>query len=137
MWVAPLPVQPLLGVVGGPDVEGGELIDDARVVDREVVGHLGPAAQANPVGLWDASVLEQRPRRWVLIGPDALLEGSPQLRVVRLADEVVPLVVEGRIEEEPLMLELEVLVLLADPALAKGQQLLALGKRADRHGPFL
>jgi hypothetical protein len=54
-----------------------------------------------------------------------------------LADEVVPLVVEGGVEEEALVIELEVLVLLTDAPLAEGQQLLALGKRADRHGPFL
>ncbi len=35
------------------------------------------------------------------------------------------------------MLELEVLVLLADAALAKRYQLLALGERTHRDGPFL
>ena len=98
---------------------------------------LGPGAQPDPVGLGDAAVLEQRPRRRLLVGPDTLLEGAAQLGVVGLADQVVPLVVEGRVEEEALVLELEVLVLLADAALAKGQQLLALGERADRYGPFL
>jgi hypothetical protein len=57
--------------------------------------------------------------------------------VVGLADEVVALVVEGRIEEEALVLDLEVLVLLADPTLAQGQQLLALSEGADRYSPFL
>src|ERR1044072_2623742 len=54
-----------------------------------------------------------------------------------LAHEVVVLVIEGRVEEEALVLELEVLVLLADSALAQGQELLALGESADRDGPFL
>ena len=54
----------------------------------------------------------------LLVGPDALLESSSKLRMVRLADEVVALVVERRIEEELLVLELEVLVLLADSALS-------------------
>ena len=135
--VAPLPVEPLLGVVGGPDVEGREAVDDARVGDRDVVGDLGPGAQADAVGLGDAAVLDQRPRRRLLVGPDTLLEGAAQLGVVGLADQVVLLVVEGRVEEEALVLELEVLVLLADPALAQGQQLLALGERAHRYGPFL
>ena len=98
---------------------------------------LGPGAQANAVGLGDAAVLEQRSRRRLLVGPDTLLERAAQLGVVGLADQVVPLVVEGRVEEEALVLELEVLVLLADAALAQGQQLLALGESADRYSPFL
>jgi hypothetical protein len=57
--------------------------------------------------------------------------------VVGFADQVVPLVVEGRVEEEALVLELEVLVLLADAALTQGQQLLALRESADRYCPFL
>ena len=70
------------------------------------------------------------------VGPDALLERAAQLGVVRLADEVVALVVEGGVEEEAVVLELEMPVLLADPALAEGQQLLTLGERAHRYGPF-
>ncbi len=81
------------------------------------------------------SWISARGRR-LLVGPDALLERAPQLGVVGLADEVVALVVEGRVEEEALVLELEVLVLLADAALAEGDQLLALGERAHRDGPF-
>ena len=102
-----------------------------------MVGHLGPAAQPDAVGLRDAAVLEQRRGRRLLVGPDALLERAAQLRVMGLADQVVPLVVEGRVEEEALVLELEVLVLLADAALAQGQQLLALGESAHRYSPFL
>ena len=98
---------------------------------------LGPGADPDPVGLRDAAVLDQRPRRRLLVGPDALLERAAQLGVVGLAHQVVALVVEGGVEEEALVLELEVLVLLADAALAEGEQLLALGERADRYGPFL
>ena len=134
--MAALPLQALLGVVGGPDVERGELVDDAAVADREVVGDLGPGADPHPVGLRDAAVLDQGPRRRLLVGPDALLERPAQLGVVGLAHEVVALVVEGRIEEELLVLELEVLVLLADAALAQGDELLALGERTHRDGPF-
>ena len=134
--MGPLPAQTLLRVVLGPDVERRERVDDARVVGLEVVGDLGPGADPHPVGLRDAAVLEQRARRRLLVGPDALLECAAQLGVVRLADEVVALVVEGRIEEELLVLELEVLVLLADAALAERDELLTLGEGADRHGPF-
>jgi hypothetical protein len=56
--------------------------------------------------------------------------------VVGLSDEVVTLVIEGGVEEEALVLELKMLVFLADSALAEGQQLLALGKRPYGDGPF-
>ena len=45
--------------------------------------------------------------------------------------------VEGRVEEELLVLELEVLVLLADAAFAKGDELLALGEPARALRPIL
>ena len=72
----------------------------------------------------------------LLVGPDALLERAAKLGVVRLAHQVVALVVEGRVEEEALVLELEVLVLLANPALAQGHELLSLGQGAHRNGPL-
>ena len=97
----------------------------------------GPGAQPDTVGLGDATVLDQGLRRRLLVGPDALLEGATQLGVMRFPDQVVPLVVESRIEEEALVLELEVLVLLAYSALTQGEQLLTLGEGADRYGPFL
>jgi len=56
---------------------------------------------------------------------------------VRLPDEVVLLVVERGVEEEAVVLDLEMLVLLADSALAEREKLLALGESADRHSPFL
>jgi len=46
-------------------------------------------------------------------------------------------VVEGRVEEEPLVLDLEVLLRLADAALSERDELLTLGERADGHRPFL
>ena len=101
-----------------------------------MIGDLGPGADADPVGLGDAAVLQQCARRRLLVGPDTLLERAAQLGVMRLADEVVALVVEGRVEEEALVLELEVLVLLADPALAQGDELLAFGEGANGDGPF-
>src|ERR1044072_1456231 len=54
-----------------------------------------------------------------------------------LAHGVVVLVIEGRVEEEALVLELEVLVFLSDSALGQGQELLTLGESADRDAPFL
>ena len=107
------------------------------IVGRPVVGHLGPGADPHAVGLRDAAVLQEGAGRRLLVRPDALLEGAAQLGMVRLAHEVVPLVVEGGVEEELLVLELEVLVLLADAALAQRDELLALGQRAHRNGPFL
>src|SRR5919198_5419507 len=134
--IAALPAQALVSVVLRPHVEGGEAVDDARVARLEVVGHLRPRADAHPIGLRDAAVLEQRPRRRLLVRPHPLLERAAQLGVVRLANEVVALMVEGRIEEETVVLELEVLVLLTDAALAEGYELLTLGQGAHRHGPL-
>ena len=68
--------------------------------------------------------------------PHALLERPAQLGVVRLADEVVALVIEGGVEEEAVVVELEMLALLADPALAQGEQLLPLRERTHGDGPF-
>jgi hypothetical protein len=44
--------------------------------------------------------------------------------------------VKRRIEEKPLVVELEVFVWLANAALAKRQELLALGESPHSHGPF-
>jgi len=46
-------------------------------------------------------------------------------------------VVKSGIEEEALVLEFEVLVLLANSALTEREQLLTLGESADRYSPFL
>ena len=105
--VAALPAESLHRVVGRPDVKGRKRIDDARVVGRPVVGHLGPGADPDAVGLRDAAVLQERPGRGLVIGPDALLERAAKLGVVGLADEVVPLMVEGGVEEELVVLQLE------------------------------
>jgi hypothetical protein len=55
---------------------------------------------------------------------------------VRLAHEVGALMVERGVEEEPLVLDVEVLVRLADAALSERDQLLTFGKRANRYRPF-
>ena len=52
------------------------------------------------------------------------------------AHEVGALVVERRVQEESVVLELEVLVGLADAALAKGQELLAFGESPHGYGPL-
>jgi hypothetical protein len=56
---------------------------------------------------------------------------------VGLAHEVVALVVEGGVEEEALVLQLEVPVGLPDAALTQRDELLAFGERADGDRPFL
>jgi hypothetical protein len=135
--VAALPGQPLLRVVRGPDVEGGEGVDAARVVDRPVAGDLRPGADADAVGLLDAAVVGKRVQGWLAVGPDALLEGAAQLGPMGLPDQVVALVVERRIQEETVVLEPEVLAGLPDAALAQRDQLLTFGERADGDRPFL
>ena len=57
--------------------------------------------------------------------------------MVRSAHQVVLLMIECGVEEEPVVLELEVLVLFADPALSKGEKLFALGEGSHGNGPFL
>src|SRR4051794_22527367 len=132
------PRQALLGVVGGPHVVGRERVDRARVVHLPVTGDLGPRAQPDALGLRDAAVAGQRVRRRLAVRPDAFLERTAQLGLVRGAHDVVAAVLEGRIQEEAIVLELEVLAVVAKPAaLAQGDELLAFGERADGDRPFL
>jgi hypothetical protein len=77
-------------------------------------------------------------RRRLAVRPHPLLERTAQLGLVRGAHDVVATVLEGRIEEEAIVLELEVLAILAEAAaLTQGDELLAFGERADGDRPFL
>ena len=51
--------------------------------------------------------------------------------------QIVVLVVECGVEEEAIMLQLEVLVLLADSAFAECQELFAFRQGSHGNGPFL
>ena len=117
-------------------MEGAQPVDDARVGHLVVLVHLGPGADPHAVRLLDPAVLDERLGRRLPVGPDPFLERTPELGVVRLAHEVVALVVEGGIEEEPVVVQLEMPAFLPDPALAKREQLLTLGERTDCYGPF-
>ena len=64
-------------------------------------------------------------QRRLAVAPDALLERAAQLGLVGLAHEVAGLVVERRVEEEPLVGQPERLARLADAALAECDELLA------------
>jgi hypothetical protein len=75
--------------------------------------------------------------RRIAVGPDALLEGALELGKVGVAHQVVALVVERGVQEEAVVLELEVLAVLANAALAEREQLLAFGERTDGDRPFL
>ena len=77
-------------------------------------------------------------RGMVVLGPRLLPAPlAPQLGPMRLADQVTALVVEGRIEEEAVVLEREVLLGLANAAFTERHELLALGERAHSDSPFL
>ena len=134
--MAALPRQALLSVVGRPHVVRGQPVHAAAVGHLEMPGHLGPGADAHAVGLLDPAVQRPGVGRGLAVGPDTLLERAAQLGLVGLAHEVDALVIEGRVEEEPLVLELEVALGLADSALAQGHELLALGERAHGDSPF-
>jgi hypothetical protein len=56
---------------------------------------------------------------------------------MRLTHQVVALVIERRVKEEPVVLEGKVLARLADAALAQGEQLLTFSEGAHGDGPFL
>src|SRR5215212_1685923 len=131
-----LPRQPLLGVVARPHVERRQGVDHAGIGDRPVVGDLRPRTDAHAVGLRDLAIAPERMQRRVALGPDALLERAQQLWLMRLAHEVLALVVERRVQEEALVLEREVLVRLANAALAQRDQLLAFSERTYGDGPF-
>src|SRR5207244_9325504 len=135
--MAALPGQPLLGVIGGPDVVRGQGVHGPGVVDRPVLGHFGPRTDPDAVGLSDATVAQKRVRGRLTLGPHALFEGAPELRLVRGANAVVALVIECRVEEEAVVLELEVLLGLSNAALAQREELFALSERADGNRPFL
>ena len=75
-------------------------------------------------------------RQRLAVRPHALLERAAELGTVRRAHQVSLLVIEGGIEEEAVVLDLEVPVLLADAALPEGHELLALGESAYGHSPF-
>ncbi len=102
-----------------------------------MTGDLGPGADADTLGLRDAAVARQRMHGRLAIGPDALLEGATHLGHVGFTHEVVLLMVERRVEEETVVVELEVLFRLANTTLTQGEELLALGERADGDRPFL
>jgi len=117
--VTALPRKPLLCVVGRPDVERGERVDGPAVGDRVVRGDLGPGANAYPVGLGDLHSTVECIERRLAIAPDALLECAGQLGLVRGPHQVGALMVERRIKEETVVVEFEMLVGLANAALAE------------------
>src|SRR3954451_3781187 len=135
-WVAALPGEPLGRVLARPDVVGRQRVDAARVRDQVARRHFGPGADAHAVRLRDLAVAVEQRRGRLAVRPHALLERALELGVVGLAYEAAGLVVEGRVQEEPVVLDLEVAVLLADTTLAESQQLLAFGESAHGHGPF-
>ena len=131
-----LPRQALLGVVGRPHVERRQRVDGAPVGDREVRGDLGPGPDPHSIRLEDVALAMQRVQRRLAIAPHALLQRPGQLRLVGLANEIGALMVERGVEEEPLVVELEVLLGLANATLAQGEELLAFGESPHSHSPF-
>src|SRR5204863_9398388 len=86
--------------------------------------------------LRDLALAVKQVRRRLAVGPDALLQCPLELRMVRVAHEAAGLMVEGGVEEEAIVLDLEMAVLLADSPLAEREELLAFGEGAHGDGPF-
>ena len=84
-----------------------------------------------------AEVARERLHGRLPLGPHTFLERARKLGHVRLAHEVVTLMIEGRIQEEAVVLDPEALVGFADPTLSQGDELLALGERTDGDRPLL
>ena len=85
------------------------------------------ALDPHAVGLLDGSAGGERLEQRLAVAPHALLERAAQLGLVGLAHEVARLVVERRVEEEPLVGEPQGLAGFADAALAEREELLTFG----------
>jgi len=79
---------------------------------------LGPGTDPDTVGLGQLHV-EVRVGLRLAVAPHTLLERACQLRPVRFTDQVGPLMIERRVQEEAVVVEPEVLLGLADTAFAK------------------
>jgi hypothetical protein len=132
-----LPAQPLLAVVGAPDVVRRQGVHSAGVGHRVEGGDLCPRTDPDALRLGDPAVLAQRADGRLAVGPHALLQRATELGLVGLPHEVVALVVERRIEKEAVVLNGEVPLGLAHPTLAQGDELLTLCKGADGDRPLL
>src|SRR4051794_11140866 len=135
-WVAALPGEPLGRVLARPDVVGRQRVDAARVRDQVARRHFGPGADAHAVRLRDLAVAVEQRRGRLAVRPHALLERALELGVVGLAYEAAGLVVEGRIQEEPVVLDLEVAVFLPGTAPLEGAQQRPLRERPPSHRPL-
>ena len=78
-----------------------------------------PGADAHAVGLLHGRARDERVQRRLAVAPDALLERAAQLGLVGLAHQIARLVVEGGVQEEALVGELERLVGPRESALAE------------------
>src|SRR3954466_7966956 len=134
--VAALPGEPLLRVVGRPHVVRRQRVDAARVRDQVGRGHLRPCADPHAVGLRNPTGRVEVRRQRLTVRPHALLERATELRAVRRAHQVALLMVEGGVEEEAVVLDLEMPILFADAALPEGHELLALRESTYGHSPF-
>src|SRR6185312_14721784 len=124
------------GVVRRPHVEGGESVDAAGVDDREVVGDLRPGPDPNAVRLRHRGARDEAVHRRLAVAPHALLERAAQLGLVGLAHQIARLVVESRIQEEPLVREAEGSVRLRRGAATDREELLTFRQGADGDRPF-
>jgi hypothetical protein len=135
--IAAAPAEASLGVSGCPHVERGEVTDNAPVVDRPLLDDLGPCADANAVGLGEVALRGDFDGGRLAFGPDAFLHRAFELRLVALSDQLGAVEVEGRVEEEAVVLEVVAATGLLNVAVADDEQLLAFCECPDGYGPIL
>jgi hypothetical protein len=126
------PRKPPRGVISGPDIKGGEAVDHLGVVDPDPVGNLCPRPDPHAVGLSDASVSQEISICRLFVRPDAFFQSPAELGMVGLSDQVIDLMVEGRVEEESVMFEFRLV-----GTSTESEELLAFCECPDGYGPFL
>ena len=133
-----LPREPLLGVVGCPDVEQRKRVDGASRRHREV--RRATSARPDPTRSGCAQLPGRRGgglRVWLAVCSRRPPRARGTARAGRLAHQIRSLVVERRYRKTGRSRAPKCSVGSTDAALAESHKLLAFGERPHSHGPIL